>query len=465
MIKLLPFQEKGRDFLTLRQNAILADDMGLGKTFQVLEAMKKLGLESGIILCPQSIRRSWMKRTREQMPQAFIKEISSPKFMPEPTAVNIINYDIAWKEPLISRLKEQTWPVMVCDESHFLKNIEAKRTKMILGKKGLYNRASRRWMVTGTPVLNRPIELYTVLRALFPGVLGKYQDYYNFAYKFCAGYQGTFGFDATGASNLDELARLLKPIMLRRLKSEVAKELPPVTYDKIYLDPSNKLIKLVEQERAEFNLKRVIGESSSIRHSLGIIKAEAAVEHLHDLLLEKEKIVVFIWHKAVADTIMREFKNHAVRYTGDQSAKEKDEALISFQNDPKIQLFVGNIQSAGFGIDGLQTVCDTAVFVEISYVPNEIRQAIDRLNRMGQTRPVTAQFLIAEKSVDEDIIDKLSEKAKTINTIMDERRAGEAEFLNTKCRVCGKVTEIKDLKRVSKISVCKDCLKEMECVL
>ncbi|MDP3013080.1 MAG: SNF2-related protein, partial [Candidatus Subteraquimicrobiales bacterium] len=110
MIKLLPFQEVGRDFLALRNNAILADDMGLGKTYEALEAIKKLYLNSGLIICPQSIRRSWVKRIREQIPLAFIKEITSPKLVPEVSAFNVINYDIVWKEPLITYLKEQEWP-------------------------------------------------------------------------------------------------------------------------------------------------------------------------------------------------------------------------------------------------------------------------------------------------------------------------------------------------------------------
>ena len=464
MIKLLPFQEVGRDFLCLRQNAILADDMGLGKTFQILEAIKKLGLNSGLIICPQSIRRSWVKRTREQIPLAFIKEITSPKMVPEPSAINIVNYDIVWKEPLFSLLYEQTWPVMVCDESHFLKNIEAKRTKLILGRKGLYNRCERRWMATGTPILNRPIELYTVLRALFPVALGqRYQSYYDFAYRFCAAYQGTFGFDVTGASNLDELSKILKPLMLRRLKSEVMKDMPAVTYDKIYLDPSDKLIRLTELERREFDAGRVIGENSSLRQALGVIKTHAAIKHIQDLLYEKKKIVVFIWHKSVADALMAAFDGSAVRYTGDQSAKEKEAAIERFQKDPSVSLFIGNIQSAGFGVDGLQDVCDTAIFVEMSYVPNEIRQAIDRLNRMGQKSPVQVQFLVAEKSVDEELINTLSGKAKNINQIMSEEK--EVAFVETKCRMCGQVKEIKDLKRAARITVCADCKKEMECVL
>ena len=462
MIKLMPFQELGRDFLVLRNNAILADDMGLGKTFQILEAIKKLGLQSGIILCPQSIRRSWVKRTREQIPLAFIKEITSPQVPPDPTAFNIVNYDIVWKEPLRTRLLTNQWPVLVADESHALKNIDAKRTKFVLGKKGLYLRCDRRWLATGTPVLNRPIELYPTLRSLFPTFLGRFTSYYDYAYKFCAGYQGTFGFDATGASNLEELSKILKPIMIRRLKSEVIKDLPPVTYDKVYLDPSDKLVKLIEQERREY-AKHVLAETSTTRQAIGVIKTQAAIGHIKNILEEKQKLVVFVWHKAVVDALKEEFKNESVTFTGSESSREKEEAITRFQKDPKCRLFVGNIKSAGFGVDGLQSVCDTALFVEMSYVPNEIKQAIDRLNRIGQKSPVQIQFLVAEKSIDEDLIDSLTTKARNINIIMDERK--EVAFVETKCHTCKKPTEIKNLKRVVGMSLCPDCQKEMECVL
>lgn len=463
MIKLLPFQETGRDFLALRNNAILADDMGLGKTYQALEAMKKAGLSSGLIVCPQSIRRSWVKRIREQIPLAFIKEISSPKQVPEISAFNVVNYDIVWKEPLITLLQEQYWPLLLCDESHYLKNIEAKRTKIVLGKKGLYNKCQRRWLMTGTPILNRPVELYPALRSLFPEFLGKYTNFYDYAYKFCAGYQGAFGFDCTGASNLEDLALILKPIMLRRLKSEVQKQLPPVSYAKIYLDPSDKLISLTEQERKGFNAKEMIGEVSSIRRALGIIKATAAIKHITDILEEKEKIVVFIWHKDVAQMIFEAFSKQAVLYTGSESAKQKEDAVLKFQKDPATRLFIGQVLSAGIGLDGLQYAADICVFVEMSYVPGEVKQAVDRLSRMGQTKPVLAQFLIVENSVDEDVVNTLTEKSKNINVILGERR--DAEFVETRCQMCKKITEIQKLKRVAKLTVCEDCRKNMECLI
>ena len=460
MITLLPFQEIGRDFLVLRPNAILADDMGSGKTYQVIEAFKKAGISNGIIVCPLSIRRSWVKRIREQMPQAFIKEILSAKTTPEPTAFNVVNYDIVWKEPLIKHFMSCTWQVLVCDESHFLKNIEAKRTKIILGKKGLHSKCDRRWMVTGTPVLNRPVELYPVLRSLFPTFLGKYVGFYDFAFKFCAGFNGPFGFDATGASNLPELAAILSPLMIRRMKSEILKELPAVTYDKVYLDPSDKLISLTEKEFEGFRDNR-LPEISNIRRAIGVIKATAAIQHIKDILEERQKILVFVWHHDVADMIAQAFVGKCVMHTGQQSPKEKEANLLAFQNDPNIHLFIGNIQSTGFGVDGLQHVCDTAVFVEMSYVPKEIEQCIDRLNRMGQKNPVQVQFLIAEGSVDEKTVGLLAEKSKNINIIMGERRT-DAQFVSTKCQVCQKVKEMSELKRVSGIPVCKECRKTLE---
>ena len=461
MIELYPFQELGRDFLALRSNAILADDMGLGKTYEALEAIKKLKLTSGLIICTQSTRHTWAKRIREQIPGAFIKEIKSPKVPPDPSAFNVVNYDIVWKKPLIDSLKVINFPVLICDESHYLKTTMAKRTKAVLGRGGLYKRCHRRWLMTGTPILNRPIELYPSLRALFPTFLGRYTGYYDFAFRFCNGHQAPFGFDATGASNLEVLSAILKPIMLRRLKEDVLTDLPAVTYEKIYLDPTDKLLKLTDKENK--SRTEVLGENASIRRTLGVLKATTAIMHIRNLLEQRSKIVVFIWHTDVAKAIADAFPGQAVLYTGKQSAKEKEEAKEKFIENPDTHLFIGQLISAGIGVDGLQYVSDVCVFVEMSYVPGEIRQAVDRLNRIGQTKPVLAQFLVAEDSLDEKLINTLIVKAKNINTIMGEK--GETEFVETKCDVCKEATELKQLKRAHNLTVCKRCKKEMEGIL
>jgi SWI/SNF-related matrix-associated actin-dependent regulator 1 of chromatin subfamily A len=292
-------------------------------------------------------------------------------------------------------------------------------------------------------------------------MLGIYSDFYRYAYRFCGGFQDVFGFNVSGASHLDELSKLLKPVMLRRLKEEVLSDLPEVTYDKVYLEPTSKLLSLSRQEKAEQD--KQIGETSSLRRMLGVLKAEAAIDHLEDLLETKSKIVVFTWHHEVVDTLMDHFKNRAVAYTGRQDAKKKEEAKDDFLKRDEVKLFVGNIDAAGIGVDGLQEVCDVCVFVELSHVPGIIKQAVDRLRRIGQARPVLAQFLVVEDSMDEDFVNSLTTKSKNINVILQERR--EVNFIGVKCSVCGSPKEMKEIRRAAGLPVCAKCEKLMESIL
>ena len=456
MKTLFPFQELGRDFLALRANAILADDMGLGKTLQAIEAMKMLNIQRGVILCPLGVRRTWLKTLRDQHPTAFLKEITSPGIVPEQNAINIINYDIVWREPLIKELKQLRFPVLICDESHFLKSIDAKRTKYVLGKGGIYNGCQRRWMMTGTPVLNRPIELYPVLRSICPEKLGDFQDYYKYAYKFCAAYQDTFGFNTSGASNLKELANILAPFMLRRMKEEVLPDLPSITYEKIYLDPTAKIVSLSKQEKED------MAAAPSIRQAIGLLKVKPAIVHIEELLATKNKILVYTWHKAVYHALHDHFGKKSVLFTGEESIDAKEKAKEDFIKDPNIKVFIGQLDAVGVGTDGLQEVCDTCLFVELYDVPGKIKQACDRLRRIGQDQKVLAQFLVVEESVDEDIVNHLVDKSKNINVILKEGK--EVCFVTTHCAVCRGQKEMKELKRVAGLSVCKDCRPKLECI-
>lgn len=452
MIKtLMPFQEVGRDFLAGRPDAILADDMGLGKTVQAIEAMKLSRITNGVIITPQTIRHDWVVNLNDQAPGLRVREISSPRVMPDLSAINVVNYDIIWREPLLNRLKEASWDLLLADESHALKNIKSKRAKSVLGRGGLYSRCKNRWLMTGTPVLNRPMELYAPLRALCPEILGAYVDYYKYAYRFCAAFQDTFGFNTDGASNLSELAMILRPVMLRRMKREVLKDLPEETYQKIYLPPTNELAMMCKET----------GEGGSIRKALGMVKTEFAIKHIEELLETKNKIVAFTWHRDVAKRLGEYFGPRAVLHTGEETEGEKRKAKNYFMSDDRVQVFIGQLEASGIGIDGLQEVCDTAVFVEITGVPGKIRQAVDRLKRIGQKSSVLAQFLVSENSEDEKIVNTLIDKSKTINTIMGEK--GDVEFVKVSCHVCGVVKEMKALKRAAGLAVCDDCSSMLEC--
>lgn len=311
MLKPYPFQEIGISFLARRREALLADDMGLGKTLQIVEAIKRLKLTNGVILCPVSIRRTWYRWLRDQYPGAFVKEITSANSVIDFNSFNVINYDIIWKQQIVEQIRQkEDWDILVCDESHYLKTHDSKRTKAVFGQRGINKSFRYRWAATGTPILNRPIEIFPLLKAFVPELLMQYNDYYKFAYKFCAGYNGPFGFDANGASNLDRLAGLISPFMLRRLKKDVLKDLPEAVYEKVYLDPTDKLRHLCDEEA-----KAKVTETQSLRHAIGLLKVKPAIAHIKTLLEERNKLVVFAWHTEVIHQIKEAFKNEAVIYT------------------------------------------------------------------------------------------------------------------------------------------------------
>jgi len=465
MLKPLPFQTAGIQFLLDNRSALLADDMGLGKTLQAIEACKQLKAERVLVVCPLAVRRNWCRVFHQQAPHYTVREMTTARQIPLlQDHVCVVNYDIAWRRPLFEYLRQGKWDVIICDEAHKLKTPTSNRTKAILGGKGLVSRASFRWMLTGTPVLNRPVEIWPMIRSLRPDLLGEYQSFYAFTKRFCGGREGQWGWECSGATHLEELAAMIKPLLLRRRKCDVLKDLPSVMYQKIYLNTDKRLDDLSRQEKAQYhggNRNELLGEASTLRREIGLLKLQSAIGYIEDLLEERDKVVVFGHHKDVLDGIAAHFGSAAVLCTGAQSGARKQVAVDAFVQKPCVKLFLGNIVAAGQGIDGLQTVCDTAVFVELSYVPGEVQQAISRLERMGQQDVVTAQFLLVEGSVDEDIVDTLYRKTKVIGKVMDEN----VKFAASKCSICKRDVDLGGIRRVLGTDVCENCAVNMEVLL
>ena len=133
---------------------------------------------------------------------------------------------------------------------------------------------------------------------------------------------------------------------------------------------------------------------------------------------------------------------------------------LQFQELKEVKIFIGQIEAAGIGIDGLQQVCDTCLFVELHCVPGKIKQAVDRLNRIGQQNSVLAQFLVVENSIDEQVVDQLCNKSKNIKTILQEK--GDMNFIEFRCAICKDTKEMKELKHLAGLSVCKNCQNVLE---
>jgi len=209
----MPFQKIGIAFLINNQHALLADEMGLGKTIQAIGGINELKAKSVLIVCPASLKLNWQAELAiwlEESLKVYIVEKRSA-IIPKDADIIIVNYDIIDHSNIHYQLRDREYDIVICDEAHYMKNMKAARTKAMLNSKGLIRKGKYKWLLTGTPVLNRPMELFAILRVLAAQHLEPYTSWTRYAYKFCGAFHDQWGFNTRGASNLDELNRRLKP--------------------------------------------------------------------------------------------------------------------------------------------------------------------------------------------------------------------------------------------------------------
>lgn len=419
MNALFPFQRPGVQFLREHKYALLADEPGLGKSAQAIVAARDNREEKILVLCPASVKYHWANEIQKWDLGASVCLINGSTWKHVPSKYTIINYDLIHKPGVAKHLLKMQFDVLILDEAHYLKNSRAKRTKTVYSHNGLADNAVRVWLLTGTPVLNRPVEIFPMLRRFIPERLGRYSDYMSFTKRFCAAYQGKWGWDDSGASHLEELASYLDGFMLRRLKKDVMDDLPDKIYQKIIFDAPTAAVKsLVKREAAEYR-EDMLGAFSTLRQEVGLAKLPLVLEHLENLLEETDKVIVFAHHRKVLETLRVRLKNYnPVLLYGGLTAQQKQKTVDDFVTDRNKRIFLGQIDAAGTGIDGLQKVANTVVFAEISWVPGQIRQAIDRCHRIGQKNKVLVQFLMMKGGIDEQIYDSVGSKTEVIKKIV-----------------------------------------------
>lgn len=349
----------------------------------------------------------------------------------------IVSYDIA-RDSLWATLREYEWDMLVIDEAHYLKTVDSGRTRAIFGggegkfkDGGIADKAAQVVALTGTPLPNRPRECYTLARALDWGSID-WMSYPTFKDRFNPGGRDPDSgrvWEYTG--RLPELnARLRCNFMVRRAKLDVLKDLPPKRYELAYVETTGAISLAMQAERMldidpdtllASGPKTIDGAISTVRRLMGEAMAPQAATHC-DMLLDGgvEKLVVFAWHRNVMDTIEAALAQWGVvRIDGSTSPRGRHEIIERFRHEAKTRVFLGQMQAAGTGIDGLQDVASHAVFAEASWVPGENEQCVDRLHRIGQSGHVLAQFLVASGSLSERILGRAIEKAQITHKALD----------------------------------------------
>lgn len=409
-----------------RRAVACMDDQGLGKTIQAIGLANRLGARRLLVLCPAGLRLNWAREiTKWHTDNPGVTVAFTGKTKLCRTGTNILSYDLA------ASAKELDPELVIIDESHYLKNYGAKRTRLVLGDyrerwPGLVGGAPVLFL-SGTPLPNgRPNELYPILRRCAPDVIDG-MSYQRFLTRFCRFYENGNDIVITGAKNEDELYARLRGsgFMLRRLKQDVLTELPPKRYQMVVFPAEGELKKVIAKERA-FDAAEIIkhgapvGDSAlpELRREMGIAKAPACIGYITDLLEGGAyKVVVFAHHLEVVRLLAEALDKYgALTITGSTSARNRQQAVDTFQGDRNFRVFIGN-EAAAEGIT-LTAACDV-IDVEPEWVPGKNEQRYDRLHRIGQVRGVIVHLLVVEGSLDAHILGAAAGKAKNIREVLD----------------------------------------------
>lgn len=454
-MELFKHQKSGIEFLTQKKKAILADEMGLGKTLQAIYAAGEGGV---IVVCPASLKINWKREIKIAYPDAKINIISTNGEEQDITAKwQIINYDILEKKmEFINDLIARGWDTLILDEAHYIKGKSIRAAAIVGGNakkkidgletrvkhEGIASKMQNVYILTGTPLLNRPIEMFNLLRAI-DHELGKNRKVYST--KYCGGFLKTIirryappirYWDESGATNLDELRIRLKGHLLRRKKKDV-------------LDLPEKMVSIMECEMSpewkkaydgawdiymEFITQNPIPERNidnvlMARHLVEITKLKQVcsrskidrmADDIENAVEQDEKVIVFSQYTETIQTLaqrMRERNIKAVTLTGADDMDQRQKSVDAFQSDDKTKVFIANIKAGGVGLN--LTAASQVMFADMDWSPEIHRQAEDRAHRIGQEGTVNVYYYICLGTIEEDIIEILNSKKHVMDQILE----------------------------------------------
>jgi superfamily II DNA or RNA helicase len=421
---LMPYQKAAVSYASQVSRCLIADQMGLGKTVEALAIAEYKNAFPLVIICPASLKENWKREANKWMPHRTVNVVSGKSDITS-SDINVVNYDILYKfTEAITHLSPNG---LIFDESHYVKNSASKRAKSAKEIAKAVPRSGTVLLLSGTPVTNRPEELVSQLEIM--GTIGAFGGKWAFLKRYTAAYHNGFGWDTKGASNLSELnTKLRQTCYIRRTKDEVLKELPPKLRSVIHVEPSGLGYK--EYKKAEVDLVSFLAEhgyrkSDSAEHlrRTGILKrlaGEAKFESVTewiDSFLEScdRKLIVFAHHVLLVDKLAEKYGG--LRISGRDSLESRQNAVDTFQNDPKARVIVLNLQAGGVGLT--LTAASDVCFVEQGWTPGEHDQAEDRCHRIGQKNNVQAWYLLGANTIDEDIYDLVEAKRLVVDAVTE----------------------------------------------
>ncbi len=414
--------------------ACLADDMGLGKTLQAIALLSKLHEEKkkkSMVIMPKSLIYNWENEIKKFSTKLKVgvyyginRDFSSLK------KVDVILTTYGTIRNDIENLLEEKFDMLILDESQNIKNVNSQTTKAVL----LLN-AKKRVALSGTPIENNLLELYSLFRFLNPEMFGSVQRFTNNYIVPIQKYSDT--------STIEELKKKIYPFLLRRVKKEVLKDLPDKIEKLVYVDMNNEHRKFYEERRkyyysllekntlnqGNFDKFFVLQAINELRHivsspeleSKKIIssKKEVLIENVVEAIENNHKVLIFVNYLSSIESICDSLKENKIKYLK-MTGQTKDRQILvdKFQNDNRYKVFVMTLKTGGVGLNLVSA--DTIFIYDPWWNTTVENQAIDRAYRLGQDKTVFAYKMIMRNTIEEKILKLQEIKNKLLDDLISE---------------------------------------------
>lgn len=448
--KLYKHQEEGVKFLLSRKTSILADDMGLGKSIQSIIAAIESDVKKILVICPSSVKINWKREIG-----VFCDDIAIVDGNKWKTAkFTIINYDILKNfhtlddgkkkkegEPakkLNRHIAESNFDLIIVDEAHYLKNNKSIRGEIVMELSTKHN-IEKIWLLTGTPVANRPMDFFNLLKIIKSPIA---ENWKYFATRYCEGRkmfrtlkngQKKQIWLTDGASNLDELANKTKNHLLRRLKTDVL-DMPDKVIIPMYHELSDagwneydrlwdEYLEKRKQLKKRGTVQRDLVELILLRKFIAMEAILETIELADNAIEMDKKVIIFTSFTDELNALAQHFGKACVVHNGPMSDRDKQRSVDAFQNNDKIKVFIGNIKSAGVGIT--LTKANTVIFNSFDWVPSSNEQCEDRAYRIGQNENVNVYYQLFEDTISTRMWHTLRNKKDIISTIIGDKQDDE----------------------------------------
>jgi SNF2 family DNA or RNA helicase len=419
------------DKLYVTEHAIVTHN-----TTATIIAALETGAKKILIVCPASLKINWQREIENYTDRSvYISE--GKNFSIEHDFV-IVNYDILknfydLKNKTESLITQGNFDLIILDEAHYVSNGQAARTKLV---NSFSKKCERVWLLTGTPMTNRPMNYFNLLSLVESPVAANWMAY---AKSYCNGFQFSVGkrklWNVTGASNLDELRERTQSHILRRLKEDVL-DLPDKIITPVYLRLQSKDYEELMGEYYNWydnnseessSLTIQFGKLMKVRKVIAEEKVKNTIELAENIIEQGKKVIIFTNFTDTLRTIYEHFGKQAVYLDGSCSKPHRQKAVDDFQENDKIKVFVGNLKAAGVGIT--LTSAEAVIMNDLSFVPAEHAQAEDRSHRIGQKNSTSVYYPLFENTIEGAIYDILNRKKKIISTVMGDDMMEDASTI------------------------------------